>query len=82
MPPCTALPSTAAPSLSVSRARDVVEASPPSLVTTADHPLLSPAIVDGLLAVARASAIIGAQVVPVRLPFAEAAIDAIPARRN
>ncbi len=60
IPPCAALPSAPTPSLSVLRALDEVEAGLPMLVTTADHPLLSVAIVEHFGAAARAT---GADVV-------------------
>ncbi len=60
IPPCIALPSMATPSLSVLRALDEVEAGLPMLVTTADHALLSAAIVGHFGTAARAT---GADVV-------------------
>ncbi len=56
IPPCTALPGAATPSSSVLRALGEVEAGLPMLITTADHALLSAAIVEHFLAAARATA--------------------------
>jgi molybdopterin-guanine dinucleotide biosynthesis protein A len=55
IPPCTALPSAATPSLSVLGALDEVEAALPMLVTTADHALLSAEILEFFGAAARAA---------------------------
>ena len=57
---CTALVGGATPSLSVGKALDEVPASLPMLVTTADHALLTPEIVESFWAAARAT---GADVV-------------------
>ena len=55
IPRCTALTSAPTPSLSVLRALDEVEAALPMLVTTADHALLSAAVVEHFGAAARAT---------------------------
>jgi CTP:molybdopterin cytidylyltransferase MocA len=52
---CVALRSAASPSLSVLAALDQAPGSLPMLVTTADHPLLSPAMVEGFCKGARAT---------------------------
>lgn len=52
---CTALSSAASPSASVLQALEEVPDALPLLLTTADHPLLSAAMVDGICAEARAS---------------------------
>lgn len=78
IPPCTALPSAPTPSLSVLRALDEVEAGLPMLVTTADHALLSPAIVAYFLAGARAT---GAEVA-VGLTAAEVISKAYPSSQR
>lgn len=52
---CTALTSAASPSASVLQALEQVPDALPMLLTTADHPLLSPAMVDRICAEARAS---------------------------
>ena len=78
IPSCTALPSAATPSLSVLRALDEVQAALPMLVTTADHALLSPAIVEHFLAAVRAT---GAAVV-VGLTAAEVISKAYPSSQR
>ena len=52
---CSAVVSGTTPSTSVLQALDEISHPLPLLVTTADHPLLSPAIVDGFCAEARAN---------------------------
>ena len=52
---CAALAAAESPSVSVLRALDEIPASLPMLVTTADHPLLTPEIVDYFCAAARAT---------------------------
>lgn len=52
---CTAMTGAASPSLSVLKALDERPESLPMLVTTADHPLLSPEIVEHFCASARAT---------------------------
>jgi GTP:adenosylcobinamide-phosphate guanylyltransferase len=52
---CAALAGAETPSLSVLRALDEIPACLPMLVTTADHPLLTPEIVDHFCAAARAT---------------------------
>ena len=54
---CGALTSGATPSASVLQALNEVSDPLPLLITTADHPLLSPAMVDGFCAEARASGV-------------------------
>ena len=53
---CVALTGAATPSLSVLKALDEIPAGLPMLVTTADHPLLTPQIVEHFCAAARATA--------------------------
>ena len=53
---CTALAGAATPSLSVLKALDEIPPSLPMLVTTADHPLLTPEIIEHFCAAARATA--------------------------
>jgi hypothetical protein len=55
IPPCTALPGAATPSLSVLRALDEVGAGLPMLVTTADHALLSAEMIEFFCVAARAT---------------------------
>jgi GTP:adenosylcobinamide-phosphate guanylyltransferase len=52
---CAALVGAATPSMSVLQALDEIPASLPMLVTTADHPLLTPEIVEHFCAAARAT---------------------------
>jgi GTP:adenosylcobinamide-phosphate guanylyltransferase len=53
---CAALAGAATPSLSVLKALDEIPASLPMLVTTADHPLLTPEIIEHFCAAARTTA--------------------------